>query len=1105
MYPKLRRVFACNESQQRKSVNKWIEAQEIGIALYAVHTFPQTSHYFLSACEILHQFVLERVPETSSARQLVIARLPPFVLNLLFGLTKLSKERLCLMLGDDLGNAIHTLTPDIRAGINNLYEAPAGSILGRAQIWAYHALIGYCSGKLMVRLWRDLFAHGKSPRKKWREVESDAKIVEDLANQFSILRAPCESTQDRCNAVSMIAKLLGTTNSASWAQVENIIYHHQFCWPLLVIRSHNNGEVSSDDSDLSGDFAVSLPVAADIKFDGRGQVYVTGLDGPILIDGWKRRLKRCLRVANGMWLATHRSQKRSAQDVWNPSISFDFTCAQEVARDCVQTGGASIPVSDGSADAYFAQVILNRILGRSAILASAVTGLIGEQHVKNGRAIQNWDFDPPGGLPHKLAYAFACRSFERIVMPRGTEARVYAFLKTNRVRQSAEIRYAKNMWDLADNVHVRGWRPHEYLRCPELTWAIDRTLDGKPGGLLGATNKDVDAVLQVLKVNISTVLRLNASPSAVLSALWHINMLREAMRPVSPPWLSWAFIRPLENELDSRFWELLWRIIGGSSEELQTFIQQPKIASAVDTLEYVLNRFDARPESPGCCAPDIIVIVGWHLFEDDWKRSLNPLSRPFMVTPIMEKLSNSRRLLIPYDKRLIPLVGKTRIILLPGDESPEQDREISISNLSQTEIDCLNALSAFRWGFTEQTATLLLSEVGSHGVHDVRTMILRPLLKTCALRYSQGSYHIPGPLLKEIVIREEPRKIASRHYSAGVALAPYTVGKEFPSLALDVALSPEHVHEAEWHFNRARSHALRSGQRGIFNASLTAIQHITRFAQAPSWGAVRHFLDVAHLSLDAYEMATELLEWQRTAGYIHPIHLITGGRAAAKWAMNSGNTEQRQKILLEADAYYQNALERCALFPTEESYNRVLCLTFYAVHLSEYVPHRAEEIDKLVEQAVSTIRNVNEVVRKKICEHIWGQWFELAGDREPDPAMALSRYRLGIEVGIKWIEVWAKALGAARLAGLQNEVDFIRGVLAEDAAADLLSVLAFKPIHQRQLKSSILYVPPRWLMGLQVFGELYGTNAKVRYALDRLAREHIGDHQREPNVPQARA
>jgi hypothetical protein len=115
-----------------------------------------------------------------------------------------------------------------------------------------------------------------------------------------------------------------------------------------------------------------------------------------------------------LWQATHGHFGAFRQVVRSATATFDFRWAGELIRDVV----SEMWLRDGSATAYFSQVVLARLLGRQGYLSSAATGLIGERVKReDGKLALDYELVAPGGLDRKTRYVFDSHVFERNVLP----------------------------------------------------------------------------------------------------------------------------------------------------------------------------------------------------------------------------------------------------------------------------------------------------------------------------------------------------------------------------------------------------------------------------------------------------------------------------------------------------------------------------------------------------------------------------------------------------------------------------------------------------------------------------------------------------------------
>ena len=174
--------------------------------------------------------------------------------------------------------------------------------------------------------------------------------------------------------------------------------------------------------------------------------------------------------------------------------------------------------------------------------------------------------------------------------------------------------------------------------------------------------------------------------------------------------------------------------------------------------------------------------------------------------------------------------------------------------------------------------------------------------------------------------------------------------------------------------------------------------------------------------------------------------------------------------------------KNCPLFGAQE-FNRLRCLTSYAVYLSEFELHRKQDVVSLSEEALSILGE------KPDPTGIDWRWFELVGDWEPDHRKAVLHYAMSIESATGWAPTWIKGLGAAHLADLLEEVRAIRNRLTADNAATLLWSMTLKR-RRRPTEKPFKQVVVRWNQGLQLFDEFWGSNGRVHSAVQQLSQEN---------------
>jgi hypothetical protein len=1017
---------------------------------------------------------------------------------------------------------------------NLIGRADETSTVARAQIWAYHLLLSHTRADGLLRLGRTLFGHAK----EWVTIDTSALSLEEIAWSLATIRDPLLSTRERCQAIGKLGEILGQT--PFWEQIENILSRNQFCWPLVVFDSDPAHGGSQD-------LALSLPVAVDIRFDNRGEICQTTGTGA-LAPKWEEDLERAVHAAKTLWRLEHENCGRFRDMVEAASVTLDFSFAEKIIEPIAQALKARISLSDRSAEAYFAEAVLGRLLGRGNVMVSAVTGVLGEQ-TKNNREHDRptFPFGAPQGMVEKIQYAAATGFFERIVLPEATESRHAAAACLKRLylwdrdesrkslvhRHQLELLYAEDLESVSDYVFPVGWRRHSYIRCPELEWAIHSA--DSPGPLRPSDHERVREVVARLASNTAPLIKLEASPTEMASALCHIDDRWRRQAPESSKALSWAFINVSEgkssvrwdDEKDIFFWELFFKAMGLGASEFRRFLRRPSREEAVKNLTAYLNRFVPTPDQPHRC-PDLIVVIGRQTLANSTGRSRTPSARPFMVSPILEELEDSLRPIGKPHEPVTGLIGKTRIIILPDAKSEKPiGKNASLSGLTREEVQQLRYFSTLEDSFTGRTADLLLSwSGGSHGQAPTHE-ILEKFLRKGLLLYVYGKYHVPSFVTRQIPDDGTSEDKVKRYYAAGAALAPYVIGGQGAlSIAVDAAFSPEYFEEANQHFRQALYYSRKTGspETGrLRKSSEEAVRRLARFIMPPSWANVSRLLKGANRlpglsALEPYETASELLRWNEEVGIpSHPFHLVTAASAAIRAAscvslyvenpgVPSASRTRCDKSPLQlharAKGFFLGALQECSALPkNEREITRLFCLTRYLAYLCQRhwilieheKPTEREERETEIHRTWSQIADLmNRRVKLYIADGL--ECFERMGDRDPDHASALDIYLRGIATGLIWSPLSIKTWGAASLCGYSNRLTGLLNSFPAHKSAHLV----YKAFYNSGLSEAKL--SPHELLrireGLKVFERFYGNDPHVKAtkaAFDRdYGRERIG-------------
>lgn len=938
-------------------------------------------------------------------------------------------------------------------------EAPYGyTRLARVGTWCAHLLHGSAPPERLLRLGVGLIGY------RQRSLDVSEVKPDDLGNPVDILRDPYTTTDQRCEAVSDLIATLERDLSARWAVrlLENYLYRHQYAWPLIVL-----GE-----SERSGmGYAFSFPVGVDIKFFDHHQAnstLVLGAEGPVSVQQWRGRLNNCARVGRELWRAKHGHYgafRHVVHDNYREGggsrtvVTFDFTSAQNIAAPheaCTVealgdelSGTPDFVLADGSADAYFAQVVLGRLLGRSPAQVNIATGTIGERHKsEDGRALLNYTFGKPEGIEAKLGYVFASGHYERLVLPSGSEVEVDRWLEAADARwvddkgdgrQTAEVVYARDLHIMADVMHPHGWRQYKYVRCPELAWAAhgrDNRGQIRPG-LLSHSDSGVERAVATIQADDGqSVRRLNARPLEVISALWHLQEKRKELDPHIPPTLSWACLRVRNREQSLRFWELVFDACGAPDQDLRALIEKPRFDQVVSEIAQVLDRLNPNDYRPSHRAPDVLVVVGLERIEEEEKFNMLPEADPYRVADVFEALA--QRGLVSVPRRKQPLLGSTRVLLVP--DAPSAAR-IEMDDLNdrveqwRTVIGeqagrfvgrgaaylMLGRLALIRGGFTQRVAAYVLRDF-RYVRNQMREYILRPALRLGLLRYFGGEYFIPDDIRQFLERRKTSRsshnsrtRDAKTHHEIGKALAPYVIPNVPPTLAADIALRAENLHEAEFHLERARELLNRKDEYDERDKVHAAQNNLFLYTNLERWGTVQRLLRSRNYQ-DAYKLARTLLARAKEVGAAHSSHYTLAGRVASETA-SFPKTESalRTSARENAKQWFEEAL---ALAPDSSlpAYAEALALTYYAGFLTGYN----------TESVLPLLKRARQCVQRNESGEPWrglsAKPFVWAGDREESHEIALTYYEAGTEIAPDWFDGWPMALATADLSGDQTAV-----------------------------------------------------------------------------------
>jgi hypothetical protein len=979
--------------------DRWINAQRIAFAAYRVNLplSKTMAHEPREYRLILEQSLLS--PGYGIRSQHIINNLPPTTLELLLDIDAKNIHRRLRDLRPSWQQALQRLTAEKEEEMN---------LLRRTTFFAHLIMLGPTRPLFMSRL------GNRSLSQWWSMIIRGAQKLEiekEFATLCAALRNPTLETARKIEAIEIFREaLLCIINRTPnlWPHVENVLYHHLFCWPLLVL------------SGGAAPPAFSLPVAVDVYFDGNGSDNDPSIHGDddqvIKVAPWREHLRTSITAAKQLWYSQHRHYGPFCEKVMTSSIVFDFTYARRILGE-VETLPSDYPIElgQGSMEAYFTQIILSRFLGYPIIPGHVATGALGSMTAHPSNQIVDYQVNWPVGVREKITYVYKSHLFQRVVIPtlpqEEREKNLFEdFLRSYRHIQNVEIVYAPYLRRFTDMLQPGTWRRNQFIRCPDVAWALDNAGHGLPE----VTSEKVQRCLIALQRNASAVLRLSDDLSVldVASALRHLD---ESRYSKYYPLLSCAFLRITQEEYNQRFWYVLWSLFGAPSEVQQQFYDSSTAHLAADHLVAALNHFSPSEINPRFRAPDMLVIIGTDAW-DDRLPSGHELSEPLNFSLVMDELKARTDILPVLDADTTQFYSRTRIIIVPFDRPLEKPAEGELNLKDQKLIE---QLSIFRFGFTQTMVAPMLWQQGFHG-EEVRRK-LRSLVTTGQLHYTHGTrmYYMPGYVGFDSTSRGSGFTKVLQHYHAALTYAPYLNNKHQTAINFYLAHQPHIVHEAQYHLERAKRYIqadqMPKEARNLHGRIIRGILNTTQFYDTQGWHTVARLLDSDLPSEDAHQLATEMIkDADRTGITLRPRCGTDAAQAAYQvWRRRieiygrfDPAVEEMRAVVVDR---YEAALQACTAFPSQWRANRVMVLTRYG----DFLLQDARDDDEQIR-----LSKINHEAWELIQEYgamgvAHAPWFERFGDWQTNHSEAATIYAHGVLSVPRWYTAWIKWVGAS--------------------------------------------------------------------------------------------
>lgn len=795
-----------------------------------------------------------------------------------------------------------------------------------------------------------------------------------------------------------------------WELVENAIIQQSLAWPMLVFPHRQM-------------IGLALPMKVDVQLGTAKPPFFRSL-GVIDFSDWEKfgaePVRRAIGAAKELWLSTHGTWPQEFQDlVKNASITIDMTLAELIVGPIVE----SFSVADNSLESYLSLVVLSHFLGQTAIETTSATGMLDRAQPNDNGG--DWYLGLPNqlGVESKIDLAQKTFFFDRILVP-GKNVHVA------RSKGHLEICEGGLLSDFAAHTFGQEWNRHRYMRCPDIAYGF------RPKVRWEKDDPQVDEILQRLRKSRSPVLEFEPGikPANVARALYRVNFragleAKEENQPTYNQLGAFAFVRLEEDEINERFWKVIWDLVKGSNSSFFDFRFAVSRSIPGQILARELNKLSPTMENPRR-APDVIVLFGSkHQSDpDDPDLPHSPFSR-LHFDHLKRTLNN---VLLPSNvSRVAEKIGRTRIILVPDDESDVVD---NFTNVESSLQKSLERLSIFRNGFSRQMARQMLAVPNEEFEH-----IFRQLITNKYMAYSEraGEYSLTG----RMPLPSGSLELADLHFSAANSIAGFlSPGLRDSRFDYRQAFEPERLHEAQWHLRRA-SRFYGGGK----NAARKAQNRLTRLGEVLGWTRIRWAITARAAGIELLETVNELLlklqgrkgdEWEP-----HPIEFVTAARLVFRLDQHNRNDSNylKRRALLSLD--WKTLLNRAsgARYRFDER-EREACQ--YIIQTTQACFLMCESPNDVgVQQASQFIKVALEKTHfmTKIAEV---EWFEFMGDRifgnhQSAAARAAIAYREGIlndELPITFnptLSILSKYVASMFFAGIEPDVevvDYIKNV-----------------------------------------------------------------------------
>lgn len=880
------------------------------------------------------------------------------------------------------------------------------------------------------------------------------------------IRSPDNSTTESICVVNQMCGFL-ISLSMHGILVKNSVIDSLLFWPLLVYRrelfyNRRRKEAGS----------YSFPIMIDVKFDGNDNVDILNdwmrSNRPKEYKAFKVQVEQMFKTAKELWRSKNGHVQKRWDEVKNASCVVDFRLADRIT----QSTNLNPLWQDKSAEAYFVQAFLTRLIGRHVSMNAAVSARVGK-HLKQ-RSKPTLPVNLPTGFSisendTELAVAFiesrkklqekgafqsidtGLTSSDRWIFKVAEEQAKYRYAATSRKyrklilhsdnviadseranKNYLEVNYAKTLSAVSDAAQLGGWRQFDYPRCPDINHLLHRD----PSLLPAHEHELVVQTKTALRSHRENVVELDDGHSVigVASILKQLNgEFRFDQNRVPPP-LSWSFVRAVEGETDFRFWHIFLKTIGASDLAIKEHFLRGDTDYTAQLICSIMNG-DANSEELGCAsAPDVVVVFAAKNARNDWITDIERRGRPLDYQRVVEALQklDINPLRGPFNR----VMGRGRIILLKGDVRYMNRAYFNLVSANIEDGESLFArLSVFDTGFTVQMAMQACH--GSRIFIDTNhaKTLLDHHVETGTIWKGGHLYFLPHALRTDKA--EDTLDSARVLKRVANSLMPGLGMHGASGFSAAECFEVENCRDAQRYLAKAKEAVARAKKiasdgsvhqklDNIFTVISCEQDFLVRFFDMPSWGVITYLSKNAGLfsRMDVYRYAEDLLvEAESHAAKLFPscyTICVSSATNALQECFEKGEYDMVHVLKRRVEELFYLAENLALSFESTEDQNDWLvhALTWKVQHFRRLNGMARGQVARLSgsykkEVLTELDERVSELSTKETLYGVFPNagWYVLRGDREKSAEKAQEWYWRSAVMSPRYFACYPRLLG----------------------------------------------------------------------------------------------